>query len=386
VSNTLLERMTFAQLLRVSEPRRITRSLTVRGPPLKINAFEDSVYHIFNFKSFPSTTGKRHHGYIKFYKPRSARPLEQLDCLVDCTCPDYKFRWAWVNKQRGSSAVGAGSMNHAWNRAPRQTNPQSRPGMCKHLIKLREFIVGLMSPQVFPDVGPDDGSAMTTLVRYANMRWTAPEEEQQRLDDLARARERAVQTTQAARNQGQLPSNAPPPPAIAPGIQAPSKDDLNVNPTTEPNPENEPNQTNQTSPEADRASKAGFSSPAEYNFRRRAGLGDSRVDRSNDMDNKKALKLVEELEASEMEELGAPGATDAPPVEDAPPLEGGEAGEAPESEALEILKDIRDLLQQAVGADDAPPEGDDVPVEGSGDGEDDDLEIDPPADANNHLE
>jgi hypothetical protein len=64
VTNLLLERMSFKQLLAVSDPRRVTRSLTVRGPPLKIRAYQDAVYWAFNFKSFPSTTGLRHHGYV----------------------------------------------------------------------------------------------------------------------------------------------------------------------------------------------------------------------------------------------------------------------------------------------------------------------------------
>ena len=86
IVRSLLERMTFDQLYRVSDPRRVVRSLTVKGPPLKIDAFENATIHSFNFKSNPSTTGLRHHGYIKFFKPRSPRPLEQVECLVDCDC------------------------------------------------------------------------------------------------------------------------------------------------------------------------------------------------------------------------------------------------------------------------------------------------------------
>lgn len=84
----LLERMTFDQLFRVSDPKRITRSSTVKGPPLEIDSYQDSAYYAFNFKSFPSTTGLRHRGYVKFIKPRNARqkPLQHVDCVVDCTC------------------------------------------------------------------------------------------------------------------------------------------------------------------------------------------------------------------------------------------------------------------------------------------------------------
>ena len=96
----LYEDMSFQQLMQYSEPRRIARANTVKGPPLRIASDDDNVYWNFNFKSFPSTTGKRHHGYIKFKKPRRGKPLNRLDCVVDCTCPDYKYRWAWANKQR----------------------------------------------------------------------------------------------------------------------------------------------------------------------------------------------------------------------------------------------------------------------------------------------
>jgi hypothetical protein len=85
----LFEDMTFDQLFRYSEPKRVKRSATVRGPPLEINGNSDAVYHIFNFKSFPSTTGLRHHGYIRFKKPalgNTRKPLQHIPCEVDCTC------------------------------------------------------------------------------------------------------------------------------------------------------------------------------------------------------------------------------------------------------------------------------------------------------------
>lgn len=141
-SQQLLERLTFDQLFSVSEPKRVLRSKTVRGPPLDVEAMKDGVFYHFNFKSFPSTTGKRQKGYIKFFKPKKKIPLEKVECLVDCTCPDFRYRWAWANKQRGSSVVGAKSMNQAFNRAPRVTNPRGRPGLCKHLLALRDFIYG----------------------------------------------------------------------------------------------------------------------------------------------------------------------------------------------------------------------------------------------------
>ena len=66
----LAERMTFDKLFRVSDPKRVTRSFTVKGPPLEIDSYQDSIYYAYNFKAQPSTTGLRHRGYVKFFKPR----------------------------------------------------------------------------------------------------------------------------------------------------------------------------------------------------------------------------------------------------------------------------------------------------------------------------
>jgi hypothetical protein len=164
----LIERMTFDQLFRVSDPRRVMRSGTVRGPAIEVLSYQDSEMYVFNAKSSPSTTGLRHKCYIRFYRPRRPKTLQNLDCLVDCECPDYKFRWAWVNKQRGSSAVGSSSLNQAHNRAPRVTNPGNRPGLCKHLLAMRDFIYGQYAQ--FSDA-PDDSRRLDQLTRRAQRRW-----------------------------------------------------------------------------------------------------------------------------------------------------------------------------------------------------------------------
>ena len=50
--------------------------------------------------------------------------------IAVANCPDYRYRFAWANKQRGSGVVGPNSLNQAWNRAPRITNPTGRPALC----------------------------------------------------------------------------------------------------------------------------------------------------------------------------------------------------------------------------------------------------------------
>lgn len=80
------KRLTYDRLLRLSEPKRILRSKTVKVPPIKVEATSDGTFFIFNAKSSPSTTGLRQKGYIKFYKTEKPVSLEKAECIVDCTC------------------------------------------------------------------------------------------------------------------------------------------------------------------------------------------------------------------------------------------------------------------------------------------------------------
>jgi hypothetical protein len=202
----IFERLTYDQLYRMSEPKRKVRALTVKGPPLKIETSQDANYWAFNFKANPSTTGLRHHGYIKYIRPPSPRPLSNVECVLDCDCHDFKFRYAWAVKQRQSSTVGPQSMNQAHNRAPRITNPEGRPGLCKHLLALKDYIYGAMSS--FPGTGRDSGKLLSKLIKYANNKWiNMPGEIEQ-----ARARDQQAAAVRAARNRGMMaPTEVPAP-------------------------------------------------------------------------------------------------------------------------------------------------------------------------------
>lgn len=199
----LQERLTFDKLFRISEPKRVYRSFTVRGPPLEIDSYQDAVYYTFNFKSNPSTTGLRHRGYVKFFKPLHKNPrkvpLQHLDCLVDCSCPDYRYKWAWANKQRQSSVVGPQSLNQAWNKAPRKTNPSGAPGLCKHILATRQFIYGLLSS--FPGDTPDTAHKLNQLTKFATKRWTDFEGQSR----AAKEKEAEIRRRREQRNLGQLP-------------------------------------------------------------------------------------------------------------------------------------------------------------------------------------
>lgn len=257
----LLERstLTYDQLFRRSDPKRTYRSAQVRGPPLEIDSYKDAVFHTFNFKSYPSTTGMRHRGYIKFERPQHGRPMpsEKIPCVVDCTCPDFRYRWAWANKQRGASRIGSQSLNQAIDRAPRITNPGAKVGLCKHLLACRNYIYGLI--QKFDKEQPASERRrgkgaqnlawkLDQLVKYANKRWTDWEDQQAQ----GQYRQRLQRQVQQARNvAGPMPAAEVPrgidqelpvplPPDVIPGREEPPEEPQA--PPAVPPPPNEPNQ------------------------------------------------------------------------------------------------------------------------------------------------
>lgn len=110
------------------------------------------------FKSEPSwnTTGKSWAGHVKLLKDQKAYSpenieIQDLNCEVDCTCPDYKYRWAYNNAQMGAGSVGAGSWNKNSGESPKRYT--QGPGMCKHLMALVEYLGTNIKP-VAPK--PDD--------------------------------------------------------------------------------------------------------------------------------------------------------------------------------------------------------------------------------------
>jgi hypothetical protein len=409
----LHERLTYDRLFRISDPKRVTRSLSVRGPPLEIDSYQDAVYYAFNFKANPSTTGLRHRGYIKFFKPKNGRetPLQYLECLVDCTCPDFRYRWAWANKQRGSSRVGAGSLNQAWNRAPRKTNPSGKPGLCKHILAAREYIYSLLSS--FPSDKPDTAEKLDKLTRFATRRWTDFEGQV----GAAREREAQIQQQRQLRNVvGRLPDEPPPerPPAVAGreeeperrATTAPYAGEVPV-PLPPPEPAGEPAEPASAfaavKPPGERGRKlpvrpkpygpyGGYETPVEREFNRRRGLGDALERQSGNYLAERvvnangerelmttlndAIKLVEEM----VDDEAAIGQHE--PLEPSePPVSDSAIGADTEGDtAFELLRQMRDSLQQiaAVVAPEETPE--EAAAEGAEAeaGAEEDLSVPPP--------
>jgi hypothetical protein len=383
-----MPRLTFDRLFQVSDPKRVTRSFDVKGPPLDIDAYRDSVYYAFNFKShITNTTGLRHRGYVKFFRPRSnvPTPLQHLPCIVDCTCPDYRYRWAWANKQRGSGVVGPRSMNQSLNRAPRITNPQARPGLCKHILAVRDYIYGLLSR--FEGDEPDTSYKLDKLLKYASKRWADFP------GQMAAAREREALFRRNAQRRnvaGPPPVPAPEPaapaevpgeaPELPPEVELPvppvpqqpqAQPPLAVPPEERRRQREWPGQPPVPSLPAgpqkakSRVATGGYDTEAERRFNRYGESANVVIANSgpdmNDLQN--AIKLVEELadETEQMITLDAPDAVgddaisgavaspDLPPSE--PPISDTALGADTEGEtALSLLSQMRDSLQQLAQA------------------------------------
>ncbi len=61
---------------------------------------------------------------------------KKLNCKVSCSCPDFVFAgWEWSNAQVGASDIIYGN-----GEPPDIKNPGHRPGLCKHLLALRQLI------------------------------------------------------------------------------------------------------------------------------------------------------------------------------------------------------------------------------------------------------
>ena len=374
----LHERLTYDQLFKATDNGRIDRANTqVRGPALEVESAQDSTYYFFNVKSFPSTTGLRHKGYIRFFKPRMANPdqyqaLEKLDVMVDCVCPDFRYRWAWSLKQRQSSLVGPQSLNQAHNRAPRITNPTNKISLCKHLASCKDYIYGARAN--FPQ-GDSEPNILNKLTRYATKRW---------LDiggamAQGRAREAAYSASvQATRRSADRPEPRP--------VQLPTRPGEPVTGADAASSYLEQLEERAIAQNVAVAAAEAFpavsvqgsattpSTAATTNTTANpTNTAESIVFKTNTtaiMPKINPLKLIEEVIEDETEALDAAEAED---TSIALPPPGGPA-DAPAdegSEALDILRDIRDGIQTLVSVEAGDEEGEEKPEDEKPEGEED---------------
>jgi hypothetical protein len=66
--------------------------------------------------------------------------MDEVVCKVDCSCPDYKYRWAYANAAQQAGEVGGDSLNRSNGNAPVKTNPGKKPSLCKHLVALKDYL------------------------------------------------------------------------------------------------------------------------------------------------------------------------------------------------------------------------------------------------------
>lgn len=141
----ILESLTFNDLLKQSTPKRIKRAnRDVSGPSMVVNFEKGNKYGKFKFRSNPSTTSETYQGHITFLEHEREKKRKgegNMKCTVDCPCPDFRYRFAYVDNKKGAAPIGNKSLNKCINRPPHIMNPKQRIGLCKHLIHLKEYLI-----------------------------------------------------------------------------------------------------------------------------------------------------------------------------------------------------------------------------------------------------
>jgi hypothetical protein len=179
----LVERMSFRQLLRVSDEKpdnsRMDRARHVSAKSLRVKTMDESEAWTFSYKSQGnhSTTRQRHRGYVRFFKENISvnDNVEDLDCMVDCSCPDYRYRWAYNNARADAGITGGNSLNKNNGQPPRPRDAHPPgvgnlgEGLCKHLIALGKFLeTSIDAPEPedeAPMVKPDPKPSTISKVR-----------------------------------------------------------------------------------------------------------------------------------------------------------------------------------------------------------------------------
>ena len=67
----------------------------------------------------------------------SRTDLKNMKCKVHCTCPDYTYRMEYANTKQGNSNITTSN-----GQPPDITNPEQKPGLCKHILRLIQWLSG----------------------------------------------------------------------------------------------------------------------------------------------------------------------------------------------------------------------------------------------------
>lgn len=187
----LCEAMSWADLLKSTErykkggggAGRIERAGTVRVKSRPVSVDDGRESWNFSYKSNPSTTGNRWHGFIQFLKGdmNDGDNAQELECLVNCDCPDYKYVWAYSNKENDAGFTGqpyndnngrpwlASSLPSPEHPTDRRTNPNKIPGLCKHLIALAGYLETAVDNTQNRPTDPSTGASLPPTDLYERL-------------------------------------------------------------------------------------------------------------------------------------------------------------------------------------------------------------------------
>lgn len=133
--------MSYDQLMNASDSARKNRATRIPSKSLVVKSINDREAWKFSYKTprEENTTGLRHQGFIYFFKEfmEPGDNAAKIPCSVDCSCPDYRYRFSYANKTQDAGENGSNSLNKGLN-YPSSIN--RGPGLCKHLISLKEYL------------------------------------------------------------------------------------------------------------------------------------------------------------------------------------------------------------------------------------------------------
>ena len=137
------ETMTYKELMALTTDDRKKRASDVRVRSIPVSIEEGQEQWNFRYKSSPTTTvtDEPFEGHILFLKGEVEQSdnATDLDCKVDCGCPDFMYRFAYNDTQKGASDVGPDSLSGCINRRPKPAYDYGE-GLCKHLAALSRYL------------------------------------------------------------------------------------------------------------------------------------------------------------------------------------------------------------------------------------------------------
>jgi hypothetical protein len=140
---TVNETMTYKELLGLTTDDRKERASDVRVRSIPVSVEEGQEHWNFRYKSSPTTTvtDEPFEGHIIFLKGE-VEPSDNamdLECKVDCGCPDFMYRFAYNDTQKDASDIGPDSLSGCINRKPKPAYDYGE-GLCKHLAALSRYL------------------------------------------------------------------------------------------------------------------------------------------------------------------------------------------------------------------------------------------------------